>query len=86
MDEAEIREKQAKTRRLQSDFFAVEGEKKQLERKHETVVEELHRLKIAAERLEMEQQTKETEKLAVERHIELLADEMKQLKRKMESL
>ncbi len=86
MDAADLQEKQAQTRRLQSDFFAVEGEKKQLERKHEAVMDELHRLKVAGERLEVEQQTKETEKVALERHIELLADEMKQLKRKMDAL
>lgn len=83
MDDSQEADRRAEERRLQLEFFVLEGDKKRLEDKRNKAMIEMKRLKTAIEHLEIDRHSQETVLTRTEQEIEMLSEEMKQLKKKM---
>jgi chromosome segregation ATPase len=86
MNDENTDNKAGERRRLETEIFSFEGEKKSLERKKEALQIEVTRCKREIARLESEQNEKEAAMAALDRSIFDADSEISQLKKKMNTL
>lgn len=86
MNDENTDNKAGERRRLETEAFSFEGEKRSLERKKEAIQVEVTRSKKDIARLESEKEEKEAAMAALDRNIFDVEGEISQLKKKMNAL
>ena len=86
MNDEQKDNKVGERRRLETEMFSFEGEKRSLERKKEAIQVEVTRSKKDIARLESEKEEKEAAMAALDRNIFDVEGEISQLKKKMNAL